>query len=150
MQRLPLLCLAAALLLASPHTPAQTCQPTGENCSPQTLRLAIQNAHTIATQTPHLDRFSQTQLAQLITSLNKTPAKPNAAADLTLILAPAPPNGIDIGPAGHELATLRVYSGANGHLIWVEHVSGPGDKPWPATVDELLTNFKSTLNLPAN
>ena len=124
---------------------SSTCDPSGAGCDRLALQSSIQAATTIAPQAPSRDRFAQSQLSGLIKKLGKQAALPNHAADLTLVLAAPTPTGVAIGPGDRELATLRVYSGGTGKLVWVERLTGSGDPPWPSVVDLLLTQFKTTL-----
>src|SRR5579875_3721925 len=56
------------------------------------------------------------------------------------------PNGVDFGPRDHDLARLEVFapssSASQGTLLWAETYRGQGDRPWPAQVHALLTQFQ--------
>jgi hypothetical protein len=149
-----LMLAAVALLSSYPATaanPAQTiatCEPTGAGCDQTTLRAAVHEARTIAAQAPPRDRVAQAELGRLVHDLGKQLAPPHGAADLTLILSQPQPSGVEIGPGDRDLATLQVYSGRSGQLIWVERVRGQGNKPWPAIIGDTLQQFRTSLGEP--
>jgi hypothetical protein len=65
---------------------------------------------------------------------------------LTFLLIPVDPDGIVIGPADRELATLRVYGpgadGQHGPRLWAETFSGQPGMPWPSVVHALIVQFQ--------
>lgn len=128
----------------APDTSAVTCDAAA-GCSQAALHGAMASATTVAIQTPPRDRFAHSQLDGFVKKLGKQVALPQRAADLTFVLAEPSPTGVAIGPGDRELGTLRVYSGKTGKLVWVERLTGSGDRAWPAAVDQLLTQFKGTL-----
>lgn len=139
---------ALSLQPASRVPPPQTtitCDPSGTNCDQTTLRTTVHDARTIAIQAPPRDRVAQAELGRLVHDLGKQLAPPHGAADLTLILTQPQPSGVEIGPGDRDLATLQVYSGRTGQLIWVQRVRGQGNKPWPAIVGETLEQFRTSL-----
>ncbi len=70
-------------------------------------------------------------------------------ADLTFLLIPIDPTGVDFGPAGRDLATLRIYApghnGTHGTLLWAETYRGQPDRPWPAIAHATIEQFQSRL-----
>lgn len=108
--------------------------------------MALDRAHTVAIETGHMDRAAAHELRHLVTNMGKLPEPAGSLADLTLRLEPTPPTGIDIGPADHDLATLRIFApGTTGTpvLLWVETLRGQGDRPWPAQVHALIEQFQA-------
>lgn len=121
-------------------------QRKGEyTCNWSSFKAAFDRSHTIALETDPLDRTAGSQLRRLVTELGKVPVTGNETADLTFALSPVPPNGVDYGPSDHDLARLRVTahsSSGNPVLLWAETLRGQGDRPWPAQVHTLLTQFQ--------
>ena len=115
-------------------------------CNWPSFQQAFDRAHTVALQTGHIDRSTAAQLRKLITELGKTEAPEGQPADLTFTVAPVEPNGVDFGPMDHDLARLEVFapssSSSQGTLLWAETYRGQGDRPWPAQVHALLTQFQ--------
>ncbi len=122
-------------------------------CNWPSFQQAFDRAHTVALQTGHLARSPAAQLRKLITELGKTEAPEGQPADLTFAVAPVDPNGVDFGPMDHDLARLKVYaagtSSAHGTLLWAETYRGQGDRPWPAEVHALLTQFQDRFQHPS-
>lgn len=107
-------------------------------------------AHTVAVETQSsVDRPTAKQLKQLATELGKTVAPDGQPSDLTFLLIPLQNTGVDIGPAGVPLATLRIYAPApgtpRGTLLWAETYSGQPDRPWPAIVHAVIQQFEDRL-----
>ena len=96
-----------------------------------------------------MDRFTQAQLNHLVRDLGKTVTAPDQRGDLTLLLIPTETPGIEYGPAGQALATLRIYApggdSSRGTLLWAETWTGLPDRPWPAIVHALLDQFQERL-----
>lgn len=107
----------------------------------------LDKAHTVAVETESsVDRPTVMQLRQLATGLGKTVATEGQLGDLTFLLIPMQTAGVEIGPAGEPLATLRIYASApgtpRGTLLWAETYTGQPDRPWPATVRSLIQQFQ--------
>ena len=115
-------------------------------CNWSSFKLAFERAHTVAVETGAMDRFTAHQVATLATELGKRQVGEEQAADLIMAVRPVEPSGINLGPADHELATLRVYAasqaGGQRTLLWAETLRGQGDRPWPAQVHALLAQFQ--------
>lgn len=115
-------------------------------CNWPSFQLAFDRAHTVAIQTGNIDRSTAAQLRKLIAELGKTEAAEGQPADLTFAVAPIDTDGVDFGPMDHDLARLKVYapgaSSPQGTLLWAETCRGQGDRPWPAQVHTLLTQFQ--------
>jgi len=108
----------------------------------------LDKAHTVTVETESsVDRFTAKQLRQLAGELGKTIAPEDQLGDLTFLLIPMQTAGVEIGPAGEPLATLRIYASApgtpRGRLLWAETYTGQPDRPWPATVHALIQQFQS-------
>ena len=110
----------------------------------------LNKAHTVAVETESsLDRFTARQLRGLVGELGKTVATEDQLGDLTFLLIPMQSTGVQIGPAGEPLATLRIYASLPGApratLLWAETYTGQPDRPWPATVHALIEQFQDRL-----
>lgn len=118
-------------------------------CNWSSFQLALERAHTVGVETGPMDRPTTHQLGQLVDELGKTRASEGQPADLTLLLIPIEPTGVNLGPGDHDLATLRVYapneSSSRGTLLWAETYRGQGDRPWPAQVHALIAQFEAHL-----
>ncbi len=159
MARLPARLGALLVVLATPTLPCYAAaQQTrvapdagcvqhngGYVCNWSNFKLAFDRARTVAIETGRMERSTAAQLRSLAAALGKTPSE-GASADLTLMVLPAEPTGVNVGPADHDLATLRVYApsrdSSRGVLLWVETLRGQGDRPWPAEVHALITQFQ--------
>jgi hypothetical protein len=148
------LLLLAALAQGSPSHAQQTAPDGGctldrgvYTCNWALFKTAFDSAHSISFETQKLDRQAGTQLRHLVTQLGKTPASADAPADLTMLLMPIDPTGVDFGPGDHDVATLRIYAHNNGTargtLLWAETYRGQGDRPWPAIVHALIGQFQA-------
>jgi hypothetical protein len=143
-----------AILFASASTclQAQTSASTGcvlnkdvYTCDPHIFKKSLDSAKTVTIETRQTDHISEPQLKDLAHALGKrTKAAP---ADLTFVISPASSTGIYIGPAGSELATLRIYgpgsNGQHGDLLWAETLTGQPDLTWPAIVHALIQQFQA-------
>ena len=164
MARLPARLGALLVVLATPTLPCYAAaQQTrvapdagcvqhngGYVCNWSNFKLAFDRARTVAIETGRMERSTAAQLRTLVAALGKTPSE-GASADLTLMVLPAEPTGVNVGPADHDLATLRVYapsgdssSGDSSRrvLLWAETLRGQGARPWPAEVHALITQFQ--------
>jgi hypothetical protein len=117
-------------------------------CDWQGFLQRLDKAHTVAVETESsVDRPTAKQLRQLATELGKTVAPEDQIGDLTFLLIPMQTMGVDIGPAGVPLATLRIYAPGpgtpRGTLLWAETYTGQPDRPWPAIVHALIEQFQN-------
>ena len=136
----------------SPAAAGCTLEKDTYTCNWQAFRPVLAAARTVAVETQPMDRFTAAQLRELIGKLGKKVAAPGEPADLTLLLIPAESTGISMGPEGQAVATLRIYAakpegaagpeGGRGPLVWVETLFGHPDRPWPASVHELIGQFR--------
>ena len=114
-------------------------------CNWSSFKLAFDRAHTVALETQPIDRSTGRQVGTLLDELGKTRLE-GQTADLTMLVIPMDPSGMNLGPADHDLATLRIYAPregtARGILLWAETLRGQGDRPWPAQVHALLMQFQ--------
>lgn len=119
-------------------------------CNWQAFRSRLDAAHTVSVETERMDRFAAAQLRKLAAGTGKSVAAPGQTRDLTFLLIPLEPTGIHLGPSGEPLATLRIYAPGpgttRGTLLWAETYKGAPDRPWPATVDGLIDQFKRRLS----
>lgn len=118
-------------------------------CDWQTFLHQMDKAKSVSIETQSVDRFTKRQLRQLVGELGKTVAADGQQGDLTFLVIPLPATGMHIGPAGEPLATLRIYAprpgNARGELLWAENYSGDPDRPWPATVHNLIQQFRDRI-----
>ena len=118
-------------------------------CNWQTFRGRLDAAQTVAIETDRMDRFAQGQLRKLAAEMGKSVAHEGQPADLTILLIPVEPTGIHVGPSGEPLATLRIYAPGPGRtrdtLLWAETYTGQPDRPWAATVNAVIEQFKGRL-----
>ena len=114
-------------------------------CNWQAFVQRLDHAQSISIETQSMDRFTARQLRELAGDLGKSVAPEEQAGDLTFLVIPLPSTGVHIGPSGEPLATLRIYApepgNSHGKLLWAEVYTGQPDRPWPATVHELLEQF---------
>jgi hypothetical protein len=148
MTKLPLALLLLLTLPSAAH--AQTpCTLSRQvyTCDQASFRAALASAHTIAVEARPRDRVSPPQLKELIVALGKTVAPAGSSADLTFSIIPLDNTGINVGPSGTDLASLRVYgpstSGAQGEILWAETFSGQPDMTWPSVVHALIQQFRA-------
>ena len=99
------------------------------------------------------DRMAAAKLRELIATLGKAAPPEGRPADLSFSLIPVDSAGVLVGPAGVELAVLRVYGppagrsdgadagAARGTLLWAESFMGQPDMSWPATVQATINQF---------
>jgi hypothetical protein len=116
------------------------------HCDRALFRAALAQAKTVAVESVPANKMAVGQVTQLVGSLGKTVAGAEVPADLTFSLLKRDLDGVMIGPAGAELATLRVYgpskSGQRGDLVWAEIYTGQPDMMWPSVVHALIEQFK--------
>jgi hypothetical protein len=116
-------------------------------CNWERFREVLAAAKTVHVETQGTDRPTLAQLRKLAEELGKTVVGPDEAADMTFLLIPMPSTGVEIGPAGQPLATLRIYSNGEGmggrQLVWAEVVTDQADKPWGSIVYELIAQFRA-------
>ncbi len=115
-------------------------------CNWSSFKLAFERAHTVAVETGPMDRSTATQVKTLVGELGKAEVASGHSADLTMIVVRSDTAGMNIGPADHELATLRVYApnenSSRGTLLWAETYRGQGDRPWPSQMHALIEQFQ--------
>lgn len=115
-------------------------------CNWSSFKLAFDRAHTVSVETGPMDRSTAGQLRTLVGELGKTNVPQAQPADLTMLLIPMEPNGLNYGPGDHDLATLRIYApgegSTHGTLLWAETYRGQGDRAWPAQVHALIRQFQ--------
>ncbi len=115
-------------------------------CNWSSFKLRLDRSRTVAIETGPLDRSTAHQIGTLVAELGKQRSPDGQGADLTMVIRPVEPSGVNLGPADHELATLRVYApgdgAAHGTLLWAETLKGQGDRPWPAQVHALISQFQ--------
>lgn len=152
------LALLIPFALISTHISAQsaadaagcTLQKDIYTCNWRSFRAALDRAHSVRVETQGLDRSTAAQLRHLAQKLGKQVAADDQPADLTFLLIPIEPTGVDLGPAAHDLATLRIYAPGSGTtrgaLLWAETYRGQPDRPWPAIANATIQQFRDRLS----
>lgn len=112
-------------------------------CDRAQFRKTLLNAKTAQADPHTTDRMVAAKLRDLVGSLGKAAPAPEQAADLTFSLIPVDTAGVMVGPAGVDLAVLRVYGPGAGTLLWVETLRGQPDMSWPATVQATINQFRA-------
>ncbi len=129
-----------------------TLQKQVYTCDRAGFRQALAKAATAEVDPAAKDRMVAAKLRDLVTTLGKAAPGPGQPADLTFSLLPVESTGVMVGPAGVELAVLRVFgpaartgsaSGGTGALLWAETFSGQPDTSWPATVQATINQFRA-------
>lgn len=154
----------ALLLQLSPFAQAQTvAADTGPStdctfqnqvytCNKPSFLQSLSSAKSVAVQTGTMDKVGSAQLRKLIEQMGKQQQTGGGHADLTFLLAPIGTEGVTVGPAGTDLATLRIYrtrpDGARGNLLWAETLRGQADTPWPLVVRALISQFQADVAKP--
>ena len=117
-------------------------------CNPAMFQKAVQEARTVSLDVRPMDRNGRMQMERLASDLGK-PVVQGRAGDLTMALVQVNTEGVNIGPAARELATLSVYApgaeGQHGALVWSETYSGQADMRWPAVVHALIKQFRASV-----
>ncbi|HEY4355671.1 MAG TPA: hypothetical protein VGN16_07995 [Acidobacteriaceae bacterium] len=133
-----------------PAGPGCTKYKTMYRCNWREFHRWLPHLHSVTVETDPMDRAAAGQLRELAAAMGKGVATPASPADLTFVLKPVEPTGIDFGPADRDLATLQIYSGnavtGNRTLLWVETYRGQADKPWPLVVRALIDQFQQRLS----
>ena len=147
------ICAAPAPGQGSAAAPAEggcTRQKNTYTCDWEAFRRLLPHMHSVTVETQPMDLFTAGQLRRLVSSLGKNVAAQDQPADLTMLLAPVEPSGIDFGPADRPLATLQIYRGndvtGSRKRLWVETFSGQPDRPWPTTVHSLIEQFEKRMS----
>ena len=133
---------------ASPPAPAGcTLAKKIYTCNWTAFEQVFTAAHTVKIETQSLDRSTAAQLRQLATRLGKTVVSNGQPADLTFLLIPIGSDGLYVGPAAEQLATLRIYApgtaSSRGALLWAETYTGEPDRPWPVIAHALIAEFQA-------
>ncbi len=146
------LCAAPVRAQGSSTAPAEggcTRQKDTYTCDWEAFRRVLPHMRSVTVETQPMDLFTAGELRRLADRLGKNVAARGQPADLTFLLAPVEPSGIDFGPADRPLATLQIYRGndmtGGRKLLWVETFSGQPDRPWPTTVHALIQQFETRL-----
>ena len=116
-------------------------------CDRAQFQPILAAAFTVQVEASPRDRVAAAKLRDLAVALGKTVAPLDSQADLLFSLVPLPTDGVLIGPAGTELAVLRIYgppvNGARGNLVWAETYFGQADRSWPTVVQALIQQFRA-------
>lgn len=135
--------------MSAQETAGCTLEKQVYTCNWQAFVQRLDKAQSVSIETQSIDRFTARQLRELAGELGKSVAPEAQQGDLTFLLIPLQSTGVHIGPSGEPLATLRVYAAEpgnpRGRLLWAETYTGQPDRPWPATVHELIEQFHDRL-----
>ena len=109
-------------------------------------------AKTAAIETGPTDAAAQGELKKLVAQMGKTLVERDQHPDVTLLLVPIDPAGVQFNSGETRLATLRVFAAVpqkagRGDLVWAENFTGATDLPWFAVVKRLGAQFRTHFNL---
>lgn len=134
----------------SENAPGCTLEKQIYTCDWAAFVPRLNKAKTVAIETERLDHNTAKQLRELAGELGKSDVTQEQQGDLTFLLIPLQPAGVNIGPEGEPLATLRIYGplpgNPRGTLLWAENYTGQPDKPWPLTVHALIEQFRDRVH----
>ena len=120
-------------------------------CNIASFQQTLGQAKTAAIQTGPVDPAGQTQLTKLIASLGLTAPAPGEPADLTFLLVPVDPQGVEYSTGDTKLAALHVFAHGSGPgrgaLVWAENFTGSEDLPWPIVVNRLVLQFRTRFHI---
>lgn len=112
-------------------------------CNRAEFVAAWKSAGTVAVEASPREKMAAAQMREMLAKMGKTVGEPG---DLTVLIAHRDENGVEVGPAGIELGSLRVYApgvdGKRGNLVWAETYVGQPDMSWPAVVHQLIAQFE--------
>jgi hypothetical protein len=135
---------------AEQNSSACTTEKGIDHCSWSAFKRTFSMAQTVAIRTQPMDERANAQISKVVTELGKTVISPvEGNSDLTFMMVPLNKNGVYVGPADEDLATLRIYAGGTkterGALVWTETFRGKPDIPWPSVVYYTLNQFQDRL-----
>lgn len=121
-------------------------------CDKGAFERVLASAKTAAIETGPTDAFAQNKLKSLVAAMGKTLVPHGEHPDITLLLIPVDPTGVEFNTNLAQLATLRVFAAqpdksGRGDLVWAENYSGNPDLEWPAVVTQLVSRFRREFNL---
>jgi hypothetical protein len=112
-------------------------------CNRVEFASAWKNAGTVTIEASPRDKMAASQLREMAGKMGKSVGE---SGELTVLVVPRDAGGVDVGPAGVELGSLRVYApsegGRRGNLVWAETYTGQPDMSWPAVVHALVAQFE--------
>ena len=116
-------------------------------CDRAEFQKALHGASTARIEAGARDRMAAGKLRDLVVSLGKVVPAEEQSADLTFALTAVNTEGVLVGPAGVDLAVLRVYGkaadGTRGNLLWAETYRGQPDMSWPVIVQATIQQFRA-------
>ena len=112
-------------------------------CNLASFQAQLRESATMSVEVVPRNELVLGELREMRAKLGKREADAEKTADLHVVLMQVQPQGILLGPAGEELARLRVY-GRGGELVWAETLSGQPDLPWAAVAREILLQFEAS------
>jgi hypothetical protein len=121
-------------------------------CNRAAFQRVLSNAKTVAIETGATDAIGQQKLRALVTEMGKVLVPLNQHADITLLLVPVDPAGVEYNTDNAQLATFRVFAANPGHsgrgdLVWAENYNGDIDLQWPQIINQVLSTFRSRFNI---
>ena len=112
-------------------------------CNRVEFAAAWKSAGTVAIEASPREKMTAAQLREMLEKMGKTSGE---TGDLIVLIAHRDENGVEVGPSGIELGSLRVYApgtdGKRGNLLWAETYVGQPDMSWPAVVHALVAQFE--------
>ena len=116
-------------------------------CDRAQFQPVLAAATTVQIEAAARDRVAAAKLRDLVVSLGKSVVPEGGQGDLVFSLVRLESDGVLVGPAGTELAVLRVYgpsvNGARGNLLWAETLFGQPDMTWPVVVQSVIDQFRA-------
>ncbi len=153
----------ACVLLSTLAMPGQTSTETTSiasacklesnqyTCNLASFQQTLKQAKTAAMQTGPVDPAAQNQLKTLIATLGLAAPAAGEPADLTFLLVPVDPQGVEYSTGDTQIAALHVFAHGSGpgrgDLVWAEHFIGPEDIPWPIVVNRLIMQFRARFHI---
>ncbi len=144
---------AFAQISTETTTIASSCKVANNlyTCNMASFQQALAQAKTAAIETGPVDPAAQTQLKKLFVALGLTAPAEGQPADVTFLLVPVDPKGVDFNTGDTQLAALHIFARRSGpgrgDLIWAENFTGPEDIPWPIVVNRLVLQFRSRFHI---
>jgi hypothetical protein len=144
---------STAGIAQSETTASATCRLRDNlyTCDRAAFQHVLATAKTAAIETGPTDAVAQQRLKRLVAAMGKTLVPRSEHPDITLLLVPVDPAGVEYNTNNAKLATLRVFAAAGhsgrGNLVWAENYDGDTDLQWPAVVNQLVERFRTRFNI---
>ncbi len=121
-------------------------------CDVGAFQRVLAGAKTAAVETGPTDALAQDRLKKLVAAAGKTLVGKGEHADVTFLLVPVDPNGVQFTSGETRLATLHVFAArpdapGRGDLVWADNYSGTADTQWFAVVSRLISQFEDKFHI---